>query len=240
MRKNLSSYRNRKRPARRGYTTVARTRGVYAAGEMKYFDTEKGLTSVASQANWTGTEQDPTTFNTLFVPVKGSGINERIGRKVNVMKIRIKGTVVVAPQADQTSGDGRSVIRLALVEDTQTNGTQMQGEDVMDGNTSTTATAVNAFQSLDNLGRFRVLKDKTIVMQNPNFGYDGTNLEQQGLARTFKMNIILKKPITVSFNEVNGGTIADIVDNSWHMIANCDNASLVPQLTYVARVYYKE
>lgn len=231
--KQLAYYRNRKRPQ-----PIPRTYGrVAVQGEMKYFDSNKAPTAIVQASDWTGTEQDPTTLNTLFVPEKGAGINERIGRKVNLLKLRVKGTVIVAPQGAQTAGDARAVIRLALVQDMQTNATQVQGEEVFDGTTGTGATAVNAFQSLENLGRFKVLKDKHVVLQNPN-AIDTD--KQQGLARTFKWDVIFSKPVSVSFNATNGGTVADIVDNSFHVLANTDSTNLVPQISYVARCYYKE
>ena len=70
--------------------------------------------------------------------------------------------------------------------------------------------------------------------------YDGTNVEQAGLSKPFKFNITFKKPINVRFNNTNGGTIADIVDNSLHLIALTDNDNLAPAISYYSRVDYKE
>ena len=61
-----------------GYQPVARTKGVYGAGEMKYFDTDY-IAAVANAVNWTGTEADPAVFLTLCVPTVGAAINQRIG-----------------------------------------------------------------------------------------------------------------------------------------------------------------
>ena len=87
-------------------------------------------------------------------------------------------------------------------------------------------TTINSYQNPNNFGRFRVLKDKDILIQDPNFTteyppedtpYSRTN----GLIRTFKININLKVPIKVQFNAVNGGTVLDIVDNSFHVLCAC-------------------
>ena len=106
--------------------------------------------------------------------------------------------------------------------------------------TASSTIAIHSFQSLANLGRFKVLKDKTFTMQNPNSSYDGTNIEQQGLKRTFKFVIKFAKPVTVSFNAVNGGTISDIVDNSWCIYATAASSQLSPTMEYTGRAYYKE
>ncbi len=227
--------------ARRGYTTVARTRGVYATGENKYFDTTKAATSLTASADWTGTEFDPATFLTLFVPVKGSAINERIGRMVKVKKVKVVGMISIAAQANQTVPDSACVVRLALVQDMQTNAAQMQGEQVFAAPGSASAlNAVGSFQSLANFGRFRVLKDIKFTLQDPNISWDGTNMEQQGQARPFKLTYNFKTPQVVHFNATNGGTIADIVDHSWHVVANCSSAELLPAIVYEARVVYCE
>lgn len=206
---------------------------------MKYFDTIKAPTAVATAADWAATTLDPATFNTLCVPVVGAAINQRIGRDIRVMKIKIRGSIRVSPQANQTAGDAAAIIRLLLVQDEQTNATQMTGTQLMT-TAASAPLAINSFQSTDNFGRFRVLKDKTITMQNPNISYDGTNMEQQGLLRHWRMNVKFKVPVRVRFNATNGGTIADIVDNSFHILANCAQSDLVPELSYQCRVCYKE
>jgi len=100
--------------------------------------------------------------------------------------------------------------------------------------------SVNAFQNPNNFGRFQVLKDKTFTLQNPNASFDATNIEMQGLVKPFKFTHKFKKPIVVRFNATNGGTFADIVDNSWHVIGQTNNLNLAPSISYVSKVYYCE
>jgi len=219
-----------------GYEPVPRTKGVYGAGEMKYFDTDY-IAAVAAQSNWTGTEADPATYLTLCVPVVGAAINQRIGREIKVWKIKIRGQITCIKAANQTAGRNGGAVRVVLVQDMQTNSAQMQGEDVFATDTNT---PVNSFQNLNNFGRFRVLKDKMFIFQDPNLSYDGTNIEANGLIKTFKMNVTFKQPVEIRFNSTNGGTIADIATNSFHVLANCNNVDLVPTLSYSARVCYKE
>lgn len=231
----------RRRTARMNYRTVARTRGVYGSGEMKYFDSQRSATAIPANATWADTEFPPDegTPNTIFCPTQGTAINQRIGRKAKVFKIKIRGTIRIASQTNQTTPDSGVAIRLALVQDTQTNASQAQGEDIFTPRTTNMQT-VHSFQNVDCFGRFKVLKDKTITMQNPNLSFDGTNIEQQGLLRTFKMNLTFKKPITITFNAANGGTISDIVNDSWSLYALADNTQLAPTIEYVSRVSFKE
>jgi len=229
----------KKQKTRKGFSSVARTRGAQVQGEMKYFDTEKSLSAVAETNDWTGTEQDPTTFDTLFVPVTGAGINQRIGKACKVLKMKMRFMLNAAQQLNQTGADPAAQVRVIVYLDKQTNAAQAQGEQVMTGGVSD-ATGVLSFQNINNFGRFQVIKDWTFNLQNPNMSYDGTNIEQAGLSKTWKMSKRFKKPIVVRFNATNGGTIADIVDNSLHVLALCDNDDLAPLISYYSRVCYKE
>jgi len=238
--KSAKNKRGSKRvKTRAGFSSVARTRGGQVKGEMKYFDTTLALSAISEDNTWANTEQDPATFLTFCVPVVGAGINQRIGKGIKILKWKLRGLLNSAQQADQTASDPASTIRVIAYLDKQTNSAQAQGENLMTGTTSD-ATAVLAFQNIDNFGRFRVLWDKIFTLQNPNMTYDGTNVEQAGLSKPFKFNITFKKPINVRFNNTNGGTIADIVDNSLHLIALTDNYNLAPTISYYSRVDYKE
>lgn len=228
---------------RRGYRTVARTRGVYAEGEMKYFDTERTSTALPASTNWTATEFPPNvgTPNTLVVPVVGSAINNRIGRMIKLLKLTVKGVIYVASQTNQGTNDNPSLCRVALVQDCQTNGAQAQGEDIFAAPTNAQPfNTVCSFQSLANLGRFKVWKDKWINLQNPNCSFDATNIEQAGLIKPFKFSLKFKNPIVVHFNAANGGTISDIVDHSFSIYATTTDTQLAPAIAYSARAYYKE
>ena len=58
---------------RPGYGAIGRTPGGGVLGEMKYFDTAVSGGQVGvNNAAWTSTTIDPTTFNTLCVPVVGA------------------------------------------------------------------------------------------------------------------------------------------------------------------------
>lgn len=239
---------------RAGYGGVPRTQGAAVIGEMKYFDCELAANALVACTNtWpANTMQDPaTTINLgsaavatplcLFAPTVGAALNQRIGRKVKVLKIKLLCTLSIAPQAAQNAADTSSNIRLMLVMDQQTNAAQMTGAQLMN-DASTGSTTVNSFQNPNNFGRFRVLKEKRFAMANPNMTGSPTtgDVISDGLKRVFKINVTFKNPVEVHFNATNGGTVADIVDNSFHVVAATDSTALAPLLSYYSRVCYKE
>lgn len=207
-----------------------------AVTERKYYDSEFSGTLTTIGGDWTGTEVDPATLNTLCVPVTGNDINNRIGRKIDVLSIKIRGAIVWPSQTNQTAADTCSQVRVILYQDKQTNATQAQGEQLI--NSGGASQALYMFQNPASFGRFRVLKDKMYSVGNPSITYDGTNVEQSGLARNFKMNVKFKKPVRINFNSTNGGTVADIVDNSFHIIVGAIVGTSTTVFQYKSRVVY--
>lgn len=237
---------------RAGYSSVARTRGAAVTGEMKYFDCEKTATSVSAvTTTWVaGTMVDPTTTINLgdagvatplclFAPKATASLNGRVGRSVNVLKIKINGTINVPAQSAAATADSASKVRIMLVQDLQTNAAQMTGAALL-RDAGAADTTINSFQNPDNFGRFRVLKDKIITFSNVSMTGAATVIEQSGMVHSFKMTVTFRTPVVVHFNAANGGTVADIVDNSFHFVAGCSSVSLVPTLSYYSRVTYKE
>lgn len=225
--------------ARAKYSYVPRTPGALVTTERKYFDTFLNGASLTAPVTWAGAELDPATLNCLFVPNEGSDIDNRVGRKVSVLKIQVRGQIFVPFQQNATAADNPAQTRLIVYQDEQTNGAQAQAEQLMqDPGAADASLCLNTFQNTQNFGRFRVLKDKMYTIQNPNMSYDGTNIEINGISRPFKFTVRFKKPVVVRFNATNGGSVADIVDNSFHMIGMCLSTALAPTISYQVRTVY--
>lgn len=236
-----------KRPAKRGRYTrgVPRTTGatLIRAGEMKYFDCALAQNTLASSITWTSTVRDPVltpvvNTNCLFAPKVGTESDQRIGKACKMFKLKLKGTIIIPAQTNQTASDEACKVRIMLVEDMQTNGSQMDGADLMAAQ-GTVQEAINSFQTVNNFGRFRVWKDKTFILENPNSAHDGTNMEIWGLKKQFKFNLNWKNGYQIRFAAA-AGTVGDIVDKSFHIIAMTDNTNLAPAITYCCRVCFKD
>lgn len=240
--------------ARRGYgPAVPRAVGAAIAGEMKYFDSDRSATNINAVTTTypAGAVMDPgTTINLgdaavanplcLFVPKVSAALNGRIGRKVKVLKIRITGTIACGTQTAASAADPAARIRLSLVLDQQTNSAQMTPA-LLYNDGSSVDTTICSFQNPNNFGRFKVLKEKTIKLGNLSMAGAGpASIDQAGDKRPFKMSIAFKEPVLVNFNATNGGTVADIIDNSFHIVCATDSVNLVPTLSYYCRVCYKE
>lgn len=220
--------------------------------EMKYFDCELQETAIAVvTTTWVATTlRDPTTTINLddaavatpaclFAPLKSAGLNGRIGRKAKVYKVKINGMIRTHNSSGAVTSLDGALIRMMLVQDMQTNIGAMTSAQLMRdaGGANTT---ILSFQNPNNFGRFRVLKEKRTTLQNPNISGVVGATETQGLVQHFKMTVNFKNPVLVNFNQTNGGTVADIIDNSFHFIIGCENNELTPSVSYYSRVCYKE
>lgn len=208
--------------------------------ERKYIDiTRTGLAILASTTNWAGGILDPAIVGCLFPPVLGDDIFNRQGRKVQVLQLKISGQIGCPHQIGTASPNTASIVRIALVQDTQTNGAQLFPENVF-GATNTLSEPTDMFQNPQFFGRFHVLKQWKTVFQDQTLTFDTAagGLVISGLAKTFKMNVKFKKPVVVHYNSTNGGTVADIVDNSFHMIGICSNSDLAPLIAYRCRTTF--
>lgn len=246
------------------YATVPRTRGIYAKGETKYFDTfyspvapggghiGPGVPIVQSNL-WVGNVAEQA--GGLCCPAQGTGISQRIGREIYLTKIKIRGFLSIPPAFNTPVATtyNNNIVRLILVQDMQTNGTLMLSSDLQAAFDSTGAPAVAtdtevqaSFQNLNNFGRFRVLKDKHIPMVSSNMTVYASNtaavdlISAGGCIKSFKFNVNFKEPVKIRFNSTATTAIAAIVDNSFHILANTAVTVPVINMWYSCRSCYRD
>lgn len=156
--------------------------------EKKVFDVVPGV----AQINTTGFVQ------CICIPVLGNDYNNRVGRKITMSSVYVRGyarTEISATPAATTVSSQQG--RIMLIYDDQPNGALPAITDIL--NTADPASQLN----LNNRDRFRVLKDKC-------FAFDPYLQSASASAQIFSVRIYRKLNIDCTFNGVNGGTIADI------------------------------
>lgn len=229
-------------PQAQGMLFTPRTLGnPLSISERKYFDSEvssRALTAVTGA--YTTAMADPTTVNTLFAPVPGTGVNQRIGRKCTVLSLRIRGEIEIPGINDSASIAALSgiIFRFIVVIDKQTNGVQMQSQDLITSGGSNVAW--DMYQNTAGFGRFRVLKDRRFLLQDPNYGGDPatTTLDRNGRAILFEYTFKFRRGLVVHFNAGTAGSVGDITDNSLHVSCAVNTITANPTLSYKSRVTY--
>lgn len=208
-----------------------------AETETKFFDTTfSGSTSVATDAS--GAELDPSTVLCLNAMAQGDTQNTREGNRTVVTGCSIRGQATLAATQDSADPVGSPFVRLFLVQDKHTTGgnatggEQLNSEDVFVNNLASANGAALVFRNRNRSSRYKVLASTIIQMPNRPSQTDGTNTGAQGAAWV-PFDIYWKGNMKVK-HSANNGTIADIVDNSLHVIGYSSQSAV--QIVYAARV----
>lgn len=129
-------------------------------------------------------------------------------------------------------------IYVALVLDTQTNGAQLNSEDVFSNPGASIGLASSPLRNMSYTERFKVLKMKKIRVPVLSLTYDGTNIEQTGVNIPFSMFVKLGGLQTKFQSGTTTGYCGTIVDNSLHMIAFTNSNSIAVSINYNSRLRY--
>lgn len=198
--------------------------------EKKFVDCAVSAAFTAPTGS-TGGEMPPGTVITgcYTAPAQGDGPTNRDGNKIMVCELNLHGVIQVASQADQTAADTSCEILLAFVQDTQTNGAQLNSEDVFTNPGGNALTAASPFRNMSYTSRFKILKMKQFNLRIPTLTFDGTNIEQTGFHS--KINLKWKGKVPVTFTTASTtADIANVTDNSVQLVGFCSSTTLAPTL----------
>ncbi len=199
--------------------------GGYLAIENKFVD--YNVTAKVIGATWAGGELDDATALSLSAAGQGDSESQRDGRVYTINSIHLRGAISQLNVESQTTPLADIIVRLVLVWDTQSNGAQLNAEDVM--LTVASAEDYRSFRNLQFSKRFIVLKDKTMTLQvaRANTNEGAANLFANGAVKTmFKMNKSFKKGIKVRTTGTNA-TVSVTSDNSLHLIGVSESGTTI-------------
>ncbi len=204
------------RAAPRAQSFAPTSRASAMTPETKYFDTGINIAVGVTGADWTGTEipcdnyvnssgsAAAYTDSALIPSANGSAYGQVVGNRYKLKKIRVRGRIFPGTAVDQADVSVGAVSRLMLVMDTQPNGAQAQGEDVMQDIGAAGETIFSYKRVADTSGRFRILKDIFMDLNVSAVGTDGTNTNSVGfLAQSFSFQYQPQVPIQVNIKSGN-------------------------------------
>ncbi len=201
--------------------------------EKKFIDYE--VDSDAFTSVWAGGEMEDGTALSISAVAQGDGESNRDGRVYHIQSVHVNGYVELPAAESSTTPIADIIARIALVWDTQTNGAQLNAENVF--LTTSSGKDVNSFRNLQFSKRFIVLKDKKLTVKpvgQTNEG--GINLFANGQVRVpFKFNKTFKTPIKVRCSGTTA-VVGNITDNSLHIIGTANSTAVV--LNYESRVRF--
>jgi hypothetical protein len=135
----------------------------------------------------------------------GSSYGQVDGNRFVLKRIRFRGKISSNILEDQANANPAVCVRIMLVMDTQPNGAQAQGEDVMQdiGGAPDNQFSFKRIAGTS-VGRFRILKDETILLQPAIAATDGTNTSTQaGESALISWTYTPRTPMKVSIASGN-------------------------------------
>lgn len=207
----------------------------YMGIEKKFYDTSfSGTLTAATDA--TGGEFDPSTTSMITTPDQGDGPSQRDGKRITCKYIEFKGALSVAAAELQANPTGYNKVFLALVLDTQSNGAQMNSEDCFKNTAASANTNAAPLRNLLFGSRFKVLKQKVFDLTPQTLSHFAVDsFAWAGRQQEFHWYVPLND-MPVNFNLGTTASIANVIDNSVHVIAF--STSTAVSLTYNARLRF--
>ena len=174
-----------------------------ATRESKAFDTDVFFSIDA-------TGEVPATGQLVLIP-QGALAQNRVGRKVTVTSVWLKGTLLYVPVAD-TEGAGTAVIKIML--DKQANGTATNAAGPW-----TNTDFVKAFPNLDTRQRFRTLKSIPFTIRA------GSGIQGAFGRDCHLVDEYVKCNIPIMYNGANG-VIGEIESNNIFLMCSTGDTTV--------------
>lgn len=207
--------------------------------EKKFYDTSLSQQAFVAPVDATGAELDPSATSMISTPAQGDGEQNRDGKRINILSVIIDGHVRTAAAEAQVNPPQKTKVMVALVLDTQSNGAQMNSEDCFKNTSAGTDTAVTPVRNLLFGARFRVLKEAIFDVTPQSLTQQAANdYSWTGGGQTFKWFIKFPKGLVVNFKSGTDANIANVLDNSLHIIGFTNNTTAGPIISYNARIRF--
>lgn len=188
--------------------------------EKKYLDTRRISVEIVTDNLCANMVYNPSyadiNHDLISAPQQGPGPTQRIGKSITIKSVQVRGSVNV-PGVTISSSFETPYVFLALVHDTQTNGAQCTGPDVFTNPGAVYHTLVTPFRNLINSKRFKILKSACLPFPVADAWYTGSANVSSGTSVTFDWYLPCEIP--VNFTDGTEGKVANVVDNSLHVLA---------------------
>lgn len=216
---------NKKKPAQQAQIQKA----MLQMGETKYFD--KLITTVGIGNSMAAAVVSPAG-GIIGSLATGNTSLTRVGKKIRLMSLRVKARLQMPAQALTAGGLAPQSIRFAIVRDKEPQGAAIPINSDVFSTVANAAADLMGFQNQNNIGRWQVLHDKIVVIQDSNLVTTGVN----GRAIFLKKNIKFGKTgLTLRYSDTDHS-----VTDQFHIVCYAITTDGAPTVTVVSRACFKD
>lgn len=232
--------RNKRRAALRARALNVQTAG-FLGIEHKFLETALIAQAITSPVDASGGEVDPSATSMISTPAQGDGEEQRDGKRIIIDSADIRMRLnLPASNAGFASPSNPVKVFVALVLDTQSNGAQMNSEDCFKNDSGDAQLAACPMRNLLFGSRFRVLRQGVFDLTPVTLSHIAVNLFSHNGRSVIKYwHVKFPGGLPVNFNAGTTASIANVVDNSLHMIAYSTTTTGTPTISYNARIRFR-
>jgi len=206
--------------------------------EKKFLDTTRTAIAVGAAAALTGGEYDPSSGCTgcLSCPAQGDTEQSRDGKRIVIDSLILKGFIQDGDSAGEAPGTPNKVFVAAIL-DTQTNGAQLNSEDVFKNLSGSDLLNCDPMKNLLFGNRFRILKSQVFDVTPIGISPAAATVAHYAVRREFDWYIPFKGGLQVNLNAGTTADVANVIDNSLHVVAFAVTAGTT--IGYNARIRFQ-
>jgi len=224
--------------ARRARAMLNRRTAGFLGIEKKFYDTSLDPTALPAPTDCSGGEFDPSGTSMISTPAQGDTEQNRDGKRIVIKSVQVSGSVATPAATALTATVAPVECFIALVLDMQTNGAQLNSEDVYKNHSADASNATNPLRNLLFSSRFRVLKEWSVLLE-PKTAVNNASATTVSVAGTRgEFDCFIPLDLNVNFNSGTSASIANVIDNSLHIVAFCSSTTLAPTIGYNARIRF--
>lgn len=208
-RKRSNSSSSTTQSAKKVRTSTVVSRGFrfpVTSTEKKFFDIASGTINISTTAS----------INLLCIPQLGTDFTNRIGRKILIKSVYIRGYVSTEAANSGFANSlsvGTQLVRMIILADMQPNGAAPAATDIL--NTADSASQLNA----NNRDRFKIIKDKTWCLGGTRTSITANEVQAVAISpQQFNLKWYKRLNMETIFNAGNAGTIADINSGALYLV----------------------
>jgi len=211
--------------------------GGFLGIEKKFYDTALADTALTNEAACANGEKDPSATSMISTPAQGDTEQNRDGKQIACLYVEINGSINFFGQESATAPVVDRGAFVAIVLDTQSNGAQLNSEDVFKNTSGDQTLGIDIMRNLLFGKRFRILKQSKFQVPPTISSYAANTIDTSGHTVHFRWFIPLKG-LKINFNGGTTASIANVIDNSIHIIAFKSETAETVNLGYNARLRF--
>lgn len=220
----------------------------YSSAELKWHDTSHYSQTIVTTTDMTGMVIHPGGTNTLCLNSinQGNSAKSRIGSKILITSIWIRGVITVSAHDDFDAFDTAPNVFIALVQQKESRGLIPNTGRVWENPTNQIRMSVVPLRNLNYSEEFNVLRQQTIetnrYLRQVSHGKGstaGTADTVQSPAYDIPFQMKWTGQIPTKYLALNNtDDIAAIIDNALHLTACCSDNTRNPQIAWHCRIRY--